>query len=324
MSKKPYFTVIVPIYNVEKYLSRCIDSILNQVFTNFELLLIDDGSKDKSGEICDIYAKKDNRVKVFHKENGGVSSARNVGINNSEGELITFVDSDDWIEPLFLNNFIKMNTGEDLLVQGFKATNWKNKDGISIISQPKLLAKGEDIFNYLLRTFESNQLGYIWCKAFKRDILFNNKIRFSEKFSLREDLAFVCLYCTYTKSIKNTSDAAYNYYYTPIGKKFKQQDSMAVCIDVFKNLAKVASDEDKLERLKKHYVSLAICSLIDSAENKNIYFYCRFFNKNFSKHIIFGDDKIRKIRLFKKLYNITNDTYLYFIVRLIYFLVFKK
>lgn len=93
----PKISVIIPVYNAEKYLHQCIDSVLNQKFTDFEILLINDGSKDRSGEICDEYAKKDKRIKVFHKENGGVSSARNLGLDNAKGEWITFVDSDDWI-----------------------------------------------------------------------------------------------------------------------------------------------------------------------------------------------------------------------------------
>lgn len=85
VSAPPKISVIVPVYNADKYLHRCIDSILSQTFTDFELLLIDDGSKDKSGAICDEYAEKDFRVKVFHKENGGVSSARNAGLDNMRG-----------------------------------------------------------------------------------------------------------------------------------------------------------------------------------------------------------------------------------------------
>ena len=98
----PKISVIVPVYNVEKYLCSCIDSILAQTFTDFELLLIDDGSRDKSGEICDEYANKDCRVKVFHKENGGVSSARNLGIDESKGEYLFFVDSDDIISSFYI------------------------------------------------------------------------------------------------------------------------------------------------------------------------------------------------------------------------------
>ena len=92
----PKISVIVPVYNVEKYLPRCIDSILSQTFTDFELLLIDDGSPDNCGKICDEYAAKDSRVRVFHKPNGGVSSARNLGLDNARGEWIAFIDSDDF------------------------------------------------------------------------------------------------------------------------------------------------------------------------------------------------------------------------------------
>ena len=101
----PEISIIVPVYNVEKYLKRCIDSILNQSFTDFELILVDDGSTDNSGEIIDEYAIKDERIKVIHKENGGLSSARNVGIEYSKGNYIAFVDSDDWEN---------VNSGRDL------------------------------------------------------------------------------------------------------------------------------------------------------------------------------------------------------------------
>ena len=109
--EKPSVTLIVPVYNVEKYLNRCIDSILNQTLEDFELILVDDGSKDNSGNICDEYMRKDRRVKVIHKENGGLSDARNSGIEISTGEYLSFIDSDDWVEKEFLetlyNNAIK-------------------------------------------------------------------------------------------------------------------------------------------------------------------------------------------------------------------------
>ena len=98
----PKISVIIPVYNAESTLRRCVDSVLSQTFTDFECLLINDGSKDKSGEICDEYAAKDSRVRVFHKENGGVSSARNIGLDNMRGEWVSFVDSDDYIDSNYL------------------------------------------------------------------------------------------------------------------------------------------------------------------------------------------------------------------------------
>lgn len=98
MSRETLLSVIVPVYNVEEYLEKCVDSILNQTYRNLEVILVNDGSRDSSGSICDALAGKDSRIRVIHKENGGLSSARNVGIEAASGEYITFVDSDDWIE----------------------------------------------------------------------------------------------------------------------------------------------------------------------------------------------------------------------------------
>lgn len=98
MNKKIKLSVIVPVYNVEKYLKKCIESIIRQTYKNLEIILVDDGSPDNCGKICDEYAKIDSRIKVIHKKNGGLSDARNVGICHATGEFITFVDSDDWLE----------------------------------------------------------------------------------------------------------------------------------------------------------------------------------------------------------------------------------
>ena len=99
MNRETQISVIVPVYNVEKYLARCVDSILAQTYENLEVILVDDGATDRSGLICDEFASKDSRVKVIHKKNGGLSSARNAGLETAAGEYIAFVDSDDWIEP---------------------------------------------------------------------------------------------------------------------------------------------------------------------------------------------------------------------------------
>lgn len=98
MSRETLLSVIIPVYNVEEYLAKCLDSILGQTYQNLEVILVNDGSKDGSGSICDAYAQKDSRIRVIHKENGGLSSARNAGMDAATGEYITFVDSDDWLE----------------------------------------------------------------------------------------------------------------------------------------------------------------------------------------------------------------------------------
>ncbi|MGN0202626.1 MAG: glycosyltransferase family 2 protein, partial [Candidatus Cryptobacteroides sp.] len=128
----PKISVIVPVYNAESTIRRCVDSILAQTFTDFECLLIDDGSKDRSGEICDEYAAKDSRVRVFHKENGGVSSARNVGLDNAKGEWVTFVDSDDWIDSYYLSSF-EIEEEIDFSCTHMMVEGWKEWESIPLL-----------------------------------------------------------------------------------------------------------------------------------------------------------------------------------------------
>ncbi len=121
-------SVIVPVYNVEPYLKRCVDSILNQTYKDFELILVDDGSTDRSGEICDEYKKSDDRVKIMHKENAGISDARNKGIEEafkSSSEWITFVDSDDFIHPETFERLLSANVknGTDLSICEFMSVS---------------------------------------------------------------------------------------------------------------------------------------------------------------------------------------------------------
>ena len=117
----PQISVIIPVYKVEQFLGDCIKSILSQTFSNYEIILVDDGSPDNSGKLCDEFAAGDSRIKVVHKENGGVSSARNKGIEIAEGEWICFVDSDDWVEPDYLEVMFKtaIENNADVSVCGF-------------------------------------------------------------------------------------------------------------------------------------------------------------------------------------------------------------
>lgn len=139
----PQISVIVPVYKVEKYINRCVDSILAQTFTDFELILVDDGSPDNCGAICDEYAAKDSRVRVIHQKNGGLSAARNAGIDwvfaNSDSEWIAFVDSDDWIHPMYLDALFSAVSQSklDVAVCGFGHVdeNGKLEDDFSIETQ---------------------------------------------------------------------------------------------------------------------------------------------------------------------------------------------
>lgn len=226
----PKISVIVPVYNVEKYLHRCIDSILTQTFTDFEVLLINDGSKDRSGEICDEYAKKDSRVKVFHKENGGVSSARNVGLDNARGDLICFCDSDDFVTKDWLALFVKNIDGYDAVITGFffVKNNFKKPFSVSCdSSSPSQIAD-------LLNSHEN--FGYLWCKCFKRLIINDYKLRFNKSFTLMEDEDFVCRYFSLVSDIKVVDKQTYYYFEPDADTKYAGID----CFDVYLSMLKVS------------------------------------------------------------------------------------
>lgn len=176
-----------------------------QTFTDFELLLIDDGSKDNSGAICDEYADQDSRIRVFHKPNGGVSSARNLGLDNARGEWISFVDSDDWIEPKYLE---VLNSDNEVDLSIVTCTSEKN------IRDTKFRTKiytSEDLRELLEQYLYLPFLSAPWCKLFKSKILRENKVRFNEKISTLEDSIFVFQYLQFVNTVRTDSRSLYNY-----------------------------------------------------------------------------------------------------------------
>jgi len=205
----PKISVIVPVYNTEKFLHRCIDSILAQTFTDFELLLIDDGSKDNSGKICDEYAAKDSRVRVFHKENGGVSSARNMGLDNSRGEWVVFVDSDDWVEHILFDscvNVIREIHNVDVIRYGYYEEVPLNKQNIRCSEE-------NDVIFSLKTLFEKCDTlcywGFIWNTAYRRDLI--GGLRFDVNLNYCEDHIFTYEYMIKCKSACLLSEPLYHY-----------------------------------------------------------------------------------------------------------------
>lgn len=205
----PKISVIVPVYNAEKYLHRCIDSILAQTFTDFELLLIDDGSKDHSGSICDEYAKKDSRVRVFHKENGGVSSARNTGIAESKGEWITFVDADDWVDETFLEEMMAYATEQnaEIVTSDFrficKGHNVDHKKSNWAIDKVRFLK------NYIASTWT-----IVWGGLYNKNIFLQNHITFPEGITYCEDFYVAVRLCYFSRKTLHLPKVFYNYNYT--------------------------------------------------------------------------------------------------------------
>lgn len=176
-----FFSVIVPVYNVEKYLNECIDSILNQTFTDFELILVDDGSKDNSGAICDKYAERDSRVKVIHKENGGQSTARNQGVKAASGKFAIFLDSDDFIasNDFFsdLKNIIKAQA-QVVIFRYCKYYNEEKKDDLNISFANIAFNNKGELFAELVK--RDAFFCSCWSKCVSLELLRKNEIQFDE------------------------------------------------------------------------------------------------------------------------------------------------
>lgn len=204
MDKLPRISVIVPVYNAKRYLRRCVDSILCQSQQDFELLLIDDGSKDESGEICDEYAAKDSRVRVFHKINGGVSSARNLGLDNAQGEWVAFVDADDDVEEEYLS-VREQFENSDVIKKPYitiheDKTERSQKHGIVT------LCDRDSIFGYYVRK-RNNAL---WDKLIKRKLI--GVKRFNTNVTIGEDFLFFLSVLPGVKTWSFDDVGMYHYY----------------------------------------------------------------------------------------------------------------
>ena len=182
----PNISIIVPVYNAVKYLHRCVNSILNQTFIDWECILIDDGSTDDSGKICDEYANKDSRFQVIHKKNGGVSSARQLGLETAKGTYVIHADPDDWVEPKMLEELYKKIVEDDaeMVICDFI---WNQPTRISVSSQRPSAYDSKSILNDL---FSEKLHGSCWNKLVRRDFIMTNHITFPLQLSIHEDMYF--------------------------------------------------------------------------------------------------------------------------------------
>ena len=209
MGKKSLISVIVPVYNTEKFLHRCVDSILNQTYKNIEIILIDDGSTDASGSICDEYAKIDSRIKVIHKENEGVSRARNLALEIAKGEYIGFVDSDDSIEPdmyeILYDNIL--HYGAEISLCNQKRINGNFAENESSIDKITVFNRNEAIKELSLERAFS---GGLCNKMIKKSVL--DKVRFAEDIYFAEDKLFLMQFLLICNKVVFDPAPKYNYF----------------------------------------------------------------------------------------------------------------
>ncbi|MCH5220424.1 MAG: glycosyltransferase [Muribaculaceae bacterium] len=259
MANLPELTIIVPVYRVESYLKECLDSILGQTFQNFELILVDDGSPDNSGSICDEYALKfPEKIKVIHQTNGGLSSARNAGLEIARGEYIGFVDSDDAILPEMYETLLKAMRANDADIVFSQTLHWnkQKKTGINITESHNY--SGIEVFIRLLQWEESVA---VWNKVFKRDIL--QSVRFLVG-KTNEDFPFISQLLLENPKVTILPDGFYRYRVTPGSITNVLRPAF---FDIFQNIALVESllpkDELKLHKALNDYaVTLHTMSVI--------------------------------------------------------------
>lgn len=194
-------SIIIPVYNTEKYLPACLESVLSQRFTDFEVLLVDDGSSDASGRICDEYAEKDSRIRVLHKGNGGVSSARNAGWSLSTGEWICYVDADDFLEEGFFTH--PLDHSVDLYVRNQVLI------GSNVIAHNPELVEGPDMLHFLQENAQKERFRTVAGSFFLREILSRYSIMFDESFRLGEDTLYMLDYLSHCQSIQVLGGACY-------------------------------------------------------------------------------------------------------------------
>ena len=274
-------SIIIPVYNVEKYLKKCIDSLIDQDEQDFEILLIDDGSPDKCGAICDEYANKDSRIKVFHKENGGVSSARNLGLDNASGEYITFVDSDDAVTLNYVSSifsFVKKNA--DLTIFGVVRDTGKNHFIYKKQFENQIY---EDIPRDMGKLFSefSFQAGSPVNKVFKRSIIEEHKIRFRTDLKVCEDMLFCLEYVKHIKTMLHTNSTLYTYICNPTSATQKRK------------LVYVSNKSDAYFEIKKY--------LIENLKGDMLKTYSQKLMETFSYEIVREINSLKKNKVSKKI-----------------------
>lgn len=283
-------SVIIPVYNSKQYLSRCVDSILSQSYTDFELLLVDDGSTDGSGSVCDKYAAKDSRVRVLHKENGGVSSARNFGLKNVNGHYVVFVDSDDWVKEQYLEHLM-CGCDSDLVVSGIQeygaCDTLRVPQSFKNVPVRVLIEKWTVSADYFLYIFP-------FSKRFSTSIIRENGLVFNERLFFSEDFCFILDYLACIDSFIEIPYADYQYRLLEISRndKFKMSaqqlidhyEAHAHCFDKLStdHSMKAVRDDINLRLLSKFLVWLSHCNKLNSYRRNAILFR----NQKWSKEVL--------------------------------------
>lgn len=317
-------SIIIPVYNAEQYIDNCLKSLIGQTYKNIEIILVDDGSKDSSYDICLEYSKKYSFIKIFHKTNGGPSSARNFGINKASGDYICFVDSDDAVSKNYIEKLLENNA--DFILGGFVEVNGENKKNIKICDFIQLFEK-EGLYYKFLDVSENDLFNSPWCKLYKKKIIEKSKIQFDESIKMGEDLKFNINYLINCESMIIIPDCIYFYNKNVSGSLTKKFEKTRWSTE--KNVYNEFKKMYELKNLYLKHKSRIDCMLLQGAK-KTIYILCAS-NMKYDESIkyindIVNDVEMRKVVNYIKPKNKMNKILLFLIknrmITLIY-LLFK-
>lgn len=283
-------SVIVPVYNVELYLNRCIESIVTQTYTNLEIILVDDGSTDNSGKLCDEWARKDNRIKVVHKKNAGLGFARNTGLDHANGDYVVYIDSDDYVAENMIETLLTALTKNkaDTVYCGLNRVFPEGR----IVEQPScydnLVFEKEDIINMVLlemvgtvpEKYEDNYVVMsVWHGIYSMDLIRRHHIRFpSERQFMSEDIIYHIDYLKESQKVVYIKDCLYNYRMNPFSLSLKfdinrLERHKILYAEVIRRLGEFLPEEQYIHREQRRFLGGVrgyILSIAASDQHKKI------------------------------------------------------
>ncbi len=285
MNSFPKISIIVPVYNAERFIAQCINSVLMLNERDWELILVDDGSNDQSVDICSRFATQDSRIKICSQRNAGASAARNVGLDYAKGEWISFVDADDWVDENFFD-CLSATFEYDIVYFGFKTL--KNSQVINNVICNKSYSATGNIDSTLVDLLLSKELfyGFTWNKFYRRSIIEQNRLRFNEELTIKEDEEFIIRYCRFINSLYISNTTAYNYRIlsdsmSHQGLKFKNMTALASAIET--DLVDYPWKKFELEMRRRvyHYYKCGVTeSLKTNLYNANLNIWLDYYDRN--------------------------------------------
>ncbi len=320
--EKPKVSIIVPIYNVEKYLDRCMESLLGQTLKEIEIIMVDDGSPDRCPQMCDEYAKKDNRIKVVHKKNGGLGYARNSGLDMATGEYVAFVDSDDYVSPDMYENLYKAikKWNTQMVVCGYnQVIGEKSVKGVitNMPSVPKVIdAQSDYLTNIIGQLPETDKELYycycVWNVLYVNEVIQREHIRFeSERIYVSEDILFQVEYASRVSKVLLLPTPYYNYCYNSGSLTAKyDEDRFEKTISLYNKirdrLKHLNTDIDNFElRTQRFLLAKAlytVCDAIKSLPQKDAGKEIKKIGKNKKLQKLLADYPINRMPLKKRLF----------------------